>query len=599
MNVIEAYRKYRANGFACHPTKVDKTPLIPTNWKQGFSEDAFVNAVGIGVICGKISGGLECLDFDNHFGDAKNILTEYISIPEVQAIFKKHKLPIEMSMRGGFHLMFRCSVNEGNRKLAQRKNKQGKPEAIIETRGEGGYFCAYPSSGYTIKKNDIFTIATISPIERATLIDAACSFNEYSQPAYRSEYETGDRPGDIYNRDDQSVRDVEGLLLSNGWKKIDNYKWRRPGKDEGVSATLGKVASNVFYCFTSNAHPFEPNTAYSPFQVLSLLKYNGDFKEAAKSIAPVSVTLPAQPKTGKISQSEMDRILENARIDTSKPIEKPPVIISIKEQSGTQTITKRLCTLGNFSCIKGKAKSRKTFLISLITAAVLNDESVDKFVADLPTGKDGIMYFDTEQSDYDCANVISRIERMSGRRLLKSFALREYSPLDRCDIIEYAFKKWGNETALCVIDGIADCAVAINEEDEATRVSSMLLRLTKTYNCHITTVIHENKNDNFATGHLGSSIMKKAEAIITVTKVKEIPNMSDVNCDMSRGIEFEPFSFVISADGIPKIEGTPKPTSYPTKLQPDFMKSPKIPYREVVSIPLNTSFDTPIADDPF
>lgn len=555
MTIQEAYISYNAAGFAVHPTKPDKSPLMPTDWKHGFDGAAFTNAAGIGVICGKISGGLECLDFDNHFGDAKQVLTDYISIPEVKAIYEKHKLPIEKSMNGGYHLLYRCNVNEGNRKLAQRKNNQGRPEAIIETRGEGGYFCAYPSHGYTIERNNIFHIATITPIERAVLIDTACSFNEYTQQVYKTEFETGDRPGDVYNTTQDAGQNTISLLQSAGWKQIDTYKWRRPDKTDGISATFGKVAKDVFYCFTANGHPFEPNKAYTPFQVLALLKYNGDFKEAAKAIAPerTDIRIP----TSKMDVSEIEKILNQAKIDTSKKVERPPVILYIKEQSGTQYNYKRLFTLGNFSCIIGKAKSRKTFLLSMLTAAVINSDSAPKFKSELPKGKAGVLYFDTEQGEYDCYNVISRIETMAGIRSMKSFALREYSPLDRCAIIEHAFKLWGNETAFCVIDGIADLANAINDEEEATRVTTMMLRLTKQYNCHISTVIHQNKNDNFATGHLGSSIMKKAELLISVMKARDNSQMSDVTCDLSRGVDFDPFCFGVNSDGIPEVSGMP------------------------------------------
>ena len=44
----------------------------------------------------------------------------------------------------------------------------------------------------------------------------------------------------------------------------------------------GKSLPNVFYNFSANGHPFEPLKAYAPFQILTLLKFNGDFKEAAK-----------------------------------------------------------------------------------------------------------------------------------------------------------------------------------------------------------------------------------------------------------------------------------------------------------------------------
>lgn len=60
-----------------------------------------------------------------------------------------------------------------------------------------------------------------------------------------------------------------------------------------------------------------------------------------------------------------------------------------------------------------------------------------------------------------------------------------------------------------MIDGIADLAMAINDEIEASRVVSLLMKWTKLYNIHITLVIHQNKNDEYATGHLGSAILKR------------------------------------------------------------------------------------------
>jgi hypothetical protein len=566
MTIIEAHRKYKSIGFATHPTKADKSPMSRERWNEGFNEDAFIDAVGIGIVCGKISGGLECIDVDNHFGDAKQILNDYMAIPDVKAIYEKHNFPIEISLRGGYHLIYKCNTTSGNRKLAQRQGANGKVEALIETRGEGGYYCGFPTPGYSVLRNDVFVIPTISVIERAILLDTACAFNEFTTNYSYSQQESGDasddRPGDLYNRNSDIGQVTTDLLKSYGWQHIGGHRWRRPDKDEGMSATFGKVAENIFYCFTSSGHPFEPNRAYTPFQVLALLKFNGDFKEAAKSIAPE--TPKPKNSTKHLNVSEVENILNKARIDTSIKVERPPVILSIRERSATQFIYKRLCTLGNFSCIIGKAKSRKTFLLSLLTASILNPTANDHFTSDCPNGKDGVLYFDTEQGEYDCYNVIKRIETMSGSTKMKSFGLREYSPIERCQIIEHAFKIWGYKTAFCVIDGIADLATAINDEEEATRVTTMLLRLTKEYNCHVATIIHQNKNDNFATGHRGSSIMKKAELLMSVTKARDSKELSDVNCDLSRGVDFEAFCFTVNESGIPVISEN----HVPKKIEP-------------------------------
>ena len=176
--MIEVFKKYKEAGFACLPCKRNKAPLLSQTWNQGFESDVFQNAEAIGIICGEISGGLECLDFDNHFGDAKATLGKYLSIPEVNEIYTTYKLPIESTMSGGFHLMYRCRKIEGNRKLASRL-KDGRPDAIIETRGEGGYFVSAPSPGYSVIRNDIHVVKEITDIERAILIDNAISMNEF------------------------------------------------------------------------------------------------------------------------------------------------------------------------------------------------------------------------------------------------------------------------------------------------------------------------------------------------------------------------------------------------------------------------------------
>ena len=555
--MIEAFRKYKSAGFSCLPTKKNKAPMLPQNWKDGFDEQYFKDAEGIGLICGSKSGGLECFDFDNHFGDAKQNLANYIVIPEVKEIYDKYKLPIESSINGGFHVLYRCSKNEGNRKLAQRWMKeQGRPDAIIETRGDGGYFVAYPSTGYKVIRNDIFDIPVISEIERAILIDNAISLNEYSAPSVVTEFEKGERPGDIYNSDSNSISEMKSLLRGAGWLEVSGGRWRRPNKKDGISATLGKVSSNVFYVFSSNAYPFEEMKAYTPFQVLSFLKFNGDFSMAAKSLP-----MPEQSfhvKKNGLPETELDKILNNAKINPLEEIGKPPIILTIKDydgKNGSVHYLRRVFTLGNFSCIIGKAKSKKTFFISLVVSALLMGKDSNKKIAGgLPDNKENILYFDTEQGIYDSHNVIKRIKSMAGTDYnLNAFNLRSFTPMERCQIIEYAFKKMGNKTGFCVIDGIADLAIGINDEDEASRVTSILLRLTKEHNCHIVTILHQNKNDNFATGHLGSSIMKKAEIVISVTKNIQNKNQSEVNCDMGRGVDFENFNFEIDDNGFPRV----------------------------------------------
>jgi hypothetical protein len=91
---------------------------------------------------------------------------------------------------------------------------------------------------------------------------------------------TANRPGDDFN----NRGDVRAVLLQHGWvltKPGDNEHWRRPGKTCGMSATL---KDRVFYVFSSNAAPFEPHHAYSPFAVYALLNHGGSYELAARAL---------------------------------------------------------------------------------------------------------------------------------------------------------------------------------------------------------------------------------------------------------------------------------------------------------------------------
>jgi hypothetical protein len=107
--------------------------------------------------------------------------------------------------------------------------------------------------------------------------------SEHNSHNGRFSAHNADRPGDDFN----NRGDVRAVLDKHGWVRVregENEHWRRPGKDfskRGWSATL---KDRVFYVFSSNAAPFEPNQGYSPFSVYTWLEHDGDFEQAARSL---------------------------------------------------------------------------------------------------------------------------------------------------------------------------------------------------------------------------------------------------------------------------------------------------------------------------
>jgi hypothetical protein len=55
-------------------------------------------------------------------------------------------------------------------------------------------------------------------------------------------------------------------------------------QQRGTSATTNYAGSDLLYVFSSNAHPFEPETAYDKFAAYALLEH-GDFQAAARLLA--------------------------------------------------------------------------------------------------------------------------------------------------------------------------------------------------------------------------------------------------------------------------------------------------------------------------
>lgn len=581
--MITAFKKYKQSGLSCLPTAKDKLPAIPKgeSWLMGWNnENEYQKSFGIAIVCGQPSGGLECIDFDNHFGDAKQVLSDFLQIEEIRAIYDKYKLPIQSTTSGGFHLLYRCSVIAGNQKLASRPKydsniKKYKKDVLIETRGEGGYFCIDPTPGYKFVRNDVFKIANIIPEEREILHSGCMSFNTYAEVKQREE-ENKDLPGNVFNNSPDAIPNMEKSLRSAGWSELREGYWLRPGKKKGISATLGKIAPGIFYNFSTSADPFDSLHAYTAFQVIALLDYNGDFKQFARELAQKYNLKKDEVKTevGKeeVKLEQLDEIIRKCYIDTDIPVAKPPVIMKIKTKCGTENIFTRVFTLGNFSAIIGKSKAKKTYLATLFMACATKGGKLDNTIeADLPSGRPGVVMFDTEQSNYDAYISARRVCEMAGKNKshFGSFDLREFTPLQRCKIINRFIEKRSYGISLIVIDGIADLAMAINDEIEASRVVSLLLKWTKIYNIHICVIIHQNKNDNFATGHLGSSIMKKAECIISVTKDPSDNLKSEINCDYIRGaMEFDKFSIMIDDNGIPSID----PIFYTNNNEPEFFK---------------------------
>ena len=257
-----------------------------------------------------------------------------------------------------------------------------------------------------------------------------------------------------------------------------------------------------------------------------------------------------------MNRTDCESIWKTSLIHVTDEFSLPPVVL----QAGETIIG----TLGNFSVSTGKAKAKKTFNVSAIVAAALVNGQVLEYQASFPESKRTILYFDTEQSPYHCQLVMQRILKLAKLPIdkepqnLKFSHLRAIAdPNERREIIRYAIYNTPN-VGLVVIDGIRDLMLDINNSTEATKLVGDLMQWTSEQNIHIQTVLHLNKGDDNARGHIGTELNNKAETVLQITKDNTLPERSIVAPSIIRSKPFEKFAFrlVEVEDGvcIPQID---------------------------------------------
>ena len=246
-----------------------------------------------------------------------------------------------------------------------------------------------------------------------------------------------------------------------------------------------------------------------------------------------------------------EEIIDKCRIGFDEEFEDDVNALEIVSETGEANI---LGTLGNISLIKGKAKSRKSFLVNLIISSVLGNDESSK-IRGSEIAEKNILYFDTEQGRKHVFNAQNRIKDKANLKYeidnLFTISLRKYTPYERAVYVERVIKNTC-DLGLVIIDGIKDLVTSINDERESTELSSKLLKWSTKYNCHIIVVLHENPSNDKSRGHLGTELTNKAETVIQVAVDPKHSNVSVVRAAACRNKEFEGFAFEI-VDELPHI----------------------------------------------
>jgi hypothetical protein len=272
--------------------------------------------------------------------------------------------------------------------------------------------------------------------------------------------------------------------------------------------------------------------------------------------------IPTQPEA---ELSLPQQIFNSAFVDVSKKLDYPKPAISIGyHTTGGNNYPTSFGTYGNFSAIVGASKSRKTFFKSLLVSAYVGGQS-DRYLGHIKGHRDSgqfVIDIDTEQGEWHAQNVFKRIPKMCGGNpdFYKPFALRPYSHLERIQFIDYLVyeSQYKDNIGLMVIDGLADLVADFNDLKETNLLIQKVMKWTDDKKLHLMTIIHQNSYTNKATGHLGSSILKKAE---TVCNLAIVDDMAQVTFSYTRGFPIDKVYFKIDEDGLPFVGDTPPPAS--------------------------------------
>lgn len=259
--------------------------------------------------------------------------------------------------------------------------------------------------------------------------------------------------------------------------------------------------------------------------------------------------------------NEMDlrECFEKSRIDLTRHHHRPPLAISIGEDDipfNGNYYPLRFGTFGNISIIKGEEKVRKSFLKSLLLACAIGGKA-NNYTGDLNiSGHDlsdkYIIDIDAEQDDYDAWLNASRIPFMVGTMPNNYISLkwREYTPIERSQLLEWLFMESGyrNKLGVVSLDGYVDFVKDFNNLEQSTEFTQKLMKYSTLTKCHITGILHLNYNSDKGRGHLGTIIQQKCE---TVVIIKDMGDYSKITCQRGRGKRFPDFTIRVDKDWMP------------------------------------------------
>jgi hypothetical protein len=232
----------------------------------------------VGIITGFFD--VEAIDVDlkviPSLSERQQFWENLISYLKLHIFDFDNKFVIYQTISGGYHIIYRCKKIEGNKKIAKLR---GQTEAVIETRGIGGYIFVYENK---VSKKGYNEITEISPDDRDELMACCKMFDcaENETPISIPDY-SDKTPWEDYNAK-TSIFDLISNEFTIEHKLPNKIFIKRTGSDKPHSGYVFTDTGKMYLFSTGTIYPAEK--ILSAFDVFAWQNWNGDLKKAAKDL---------------------------------------------------------------------------------------------------------------------------------------------------------------------------------------------------------------------------------------------------------------------------------------------------------------------------
>lgn len=254
--------------------------------KELFEKDhSHPTTCGIGIVTGY--NNVEVFDIDlkilPSLKEQQDFWNEYVSFLKDNIDDFDNKFVIYKTVNNGYHILYKCAVIGGNQKIARLKDYK---EAIIETRGVGGYVFIYDNQ---VSKKSYAEISEISELDRSVLFEVSKFYNyveeKDNQIPDKIIKESTNEPG-ISVWDDYNAKTSIIDIVSNEFMIVrnlsDKYIIKRDGAKSAHSGYVYKNSGCMYLFSTGTIYPHEK--LLSSFSVYTYKYHNGNFSESAKDL---------------------------------------------------------------------------------------------------------------------------------------------------------------------------------------------------------------------------------------------------------------------------------------------------------------------------